>query len=362
MSLSPFPAAHEALDSRGRDAAFEPSAWTAPDPTLATATRGVLATQLGLRHAGRRAVRIAWQCVGPVGAPLLVVQGGISAGRHVASNRAHPESGWWETQGASGKAVGDDRFRVLSIDWLGADGALDCPIDPRDQADAIAAVLDAVAPGRIAAFVGASYGAMVGLQFASRHGDRLDRLVAISGAHRTHPQSTALRVIQRRIVRLGRSEAAVREALALARALAVVGYRTADEFEARFDHAPLVGDDTVRFAVEDYFDAVGPRFVARFTPTAYLRLSESIDLQRLDPEAIRVPLDLVAVRQDQIVPLQDLQALAARTRAPCRLHVIDSAFGHDAFLKQDDAIEMVLRSVLDPLAHGTDSPRAQVQA
>lgn len=343
MSFSALPASPLDICAASFDAAIEPAP---PAPAAIRSTRGTLLHTLALRHAGTRQVRIAWECVGPVNAPLLVVQGGISAGRHVASNPAHPEAGWWDAQGARGAALDCERLRLLSIDWLGADGTLDCPLDPSDQADAIAAVLDAIEPGVITTFVGASYGAMVGLQFALRHRDRLRQVVAISGAHRSHPQSTALRVIQRRIVRLGRSDAAVREALALARALAVVGYRTADEFDTRFGQAPAIDGGDVHFAVEDYFDAVGARFVARFTPTAYLRLSESIDLQQLDPAQIQVPLDLVAVRQDQIVPLQDVQALAAGTAAASRLHVIESCFGHDAFLKADAAIDAILRQVL----------------
>src|SRR5690606_33231884 len=187
-----------------------PVPFNATDTIPATcATRGVLDRVLALRHAGPRRVRIAWECIGPQEAPVLVVQGGISATRHALASAAHPESGWWEAQ-----AHGLDarRRRIVSIDWLGADGTLDLVLDPSDQADAIAAVLDALGIARVDAFVGASYGAMVGLQFAARHPQRLACLVAISGAHRSHPPATALRVIQRRIVRLGRSEAAVRDA------------------------------------------------------------------------------------------------------------------------------------------------------
>lgn len=351
MSFSALPAAP--------DASFPDASYVATRFALDDAlgevppTRGVCALDLPLHHAGKRRVRVSWECVGAAklvtgeDAPLLVVQGGISASRHVAVSSQHAEAGWWEAQVGEGRAIDLKNFRVFSIDWLGADGALDVTLDPSDQADAIAAVLDVLNLGRVAAFVGASYGAMVGLQFAARHGERLGKLIAISGAHRSHPQTTALRVIQRRIVKLGRSEAAVREALALARALAVIGYRTAGEFDSRFDVEPTFQEGCARFAVEDYFDAIGPRFVARFTPTAYLRLSESIDLQRVDPAAIRVPSELVAIEQDQIVPLSDVYALAEGIGARCRVHRIRSCYGHDAFLKETSAIDALLRAALD---------------
>ena len=344
MSFSALPAAQDATPS---DCTFATGAGTDWRAVSGLGTRGTCHTTLTLRHAGTRRVRIGWECIGPAQAPLLIVQGGISATRHTTASAAHPEAGWWEEQAGTGRALDPQRYRLLSIDWLGADGTLDVTLDPSDQADAIAAVLDELGIARAAAFVGASYGAMVGLQFAARHGGRLQRLIAISGAHRSHPQTTALRVIQRRIVKLGRSEAAVREALALARSLAVIGYRSAGEFEQRFDAEARIEQGEARFAVEDYFDAIGPRFVARFSPTAYLRLSESIDLQRLDPTAVRVPTDLVAVTQDQIVPRADLETLATGIAAPCRLHGIESAYGHDAFLKEGPSIDAILRRALN---------------
>lgn len=343
MSFSTAPATQDVSSS---DCTFAAATFSDAVIEAHAATRGVLNTTLALRHVGSRRVRVAWECIGPAGAPLLIVQGGISATRHVCASTVHPEAGWWEEQAGRGRALDIERYRILSIDWLGADGTLDATLDPADQADAIAAVLDELGIERAAAFVGASYGAMVGLQFAARHPQRVARLVAFSGAHRSHPQATALRVIQRRIVRLGRNQAAVREALALARSLAVIGYRSAEEFDARFDAAASFDGEHARFAVEDYFDAVGPRFVARFSPTAYLRLSESIDLQRLDPGAVRVPTDLIAVDEDQIVPRADLDFLADRLGAPCRLYRISSIYGHDAFLKEVDAVAAILASAL----------------
>lgn len=342
MSLAPHASFH---DAPVREWPVLESDAAAPE----RATRGTLWLDLHLRHAGPRRVRIAWELHGAAAAPVVAVQGGISATRHVAASAAHPEAGWWDAQVGAGRAIDTTRWRVLSIDWLGADGALDCTLDPADQADALAALLDALLDAlhiaRLHAFVGASYGAMVGLQFAARHGACLGRLVAISGAHRSHPQVTALRVIQRRIVALGRSEGGVREALALARSLAVIGYRSGEEFDARFAAAPQVDAHAARFAVEDYFDAIGPRFVARFTPTAYLRLSESIDLHSVSATQVHVPVQLIAVRQDQVVPLADLEALAAQLPR-CRLHLLDSCYGHDAFLKETAAIDALLRGAL----------------
>lgn len=308
--------------------------------------RFVLDLRLPLRHAGVRNVVVRGEWVGPAEAPLVVVAGGISANRHVAAGPGNAEAGWWESQVGPGRAIDTTRLRVLAIDWLGADGSLDAPIDSADQADALAGVLDRLGVARVAAFVGASYGAMVGLQFAARHGQRLDRLVAISGAHRPHPYASAWRALQRQCVALGRSEGAVTQGLALARQWAMLSYRTPEEFAERFDAPAVLGDGVARCAAEDYLESCGRRYAARWTSTAFLRLSESIDLHRLDPADVRVPTTVVAIEEDRLVPLSDLQSLVEALGAPARLRVLRSRFGHDAFLKEEGAVAGILEEAL----------------
>jgi homoserine O-acetyltransferase/O-succinyltransferase len=290
-------------------------------------------------------VRVSFLDHGPTGAPLIIAQGGISASRDVCTTAAG--EGWWSDLIGPGRALDTDRFRVLAIDWLDIAQLGGAPaVSSDDQADALAALLDALGVARAAAFVGASYGAMVGLSFAARHGDRLDRLVAISGTHRAHPLATALRTIQRNIVRHGIDCADTAGALSLARQLAMTTYRGAAEFAERFDVEPEYRNGRFHFAVEDYLQAAGAKFVARFDARRFLDLSESIDLHRLDPATVRVPTDVIAVDSDRLVPLADCQQLATAIAAPTRLHVVDSPYGHDAFLKEPRRIGALLRGAL----------------
>ena len=55
--------------------------------------------------------KLAWECVGPANAPLIVVLGGISAHRRCDA--------WWQAQCGAGQALDTERFRLLGIDWLG---------------------------------------------------------------------------------------------------------------------------------------------------------------------------------------------------------------------------------------------------
>ncbi|HEY4556296.1 MAG TPA: homoserine O-succinyltransferase [Lysobacter sp.] len=314
-------------------------------PELPPVRRGEIDVDLDLRHAGAQRVRLRYEAVGDARLPTVLVAGGISAHRHLAANEVDPAHGWWDAQVGSGRAVDPSLHRVLSIDWLGADGLLDAPIDPADQADAIAALLDHLDVARLHAFVGSSYGAMVGLQFAARHASRVERVVAISGVHRAHPYSSAWRALQRRAVQLGAIQCDGVDGLVLARQLALLSYRTPEEFDERFG-APRVVDGRVHVPAEDYLDHAGQGYAARTPITAFLRLSESIDLQAVAPEAITAPVTLVAVEEDRLVPLADAYALAQRLRGETRLRVMRSRYGHDAFLKEPEAIGAILREAL----------------
>jgi homoserine O-acetyltransferase/O-succinyltransferase len=310
-----------------RDAAF-------PSPVC----RDELPTILPLRHGGIAETKLRYELVGQPGAPLLIVAGGISAGRHVVASSAFPEAGWWQSQAGTFDLAG---YRVLAIDWIGADGALDLPIDPADQAEAIRHLLDYLEIERAAAFIGASYGAMVGMHFAANHEDRLGGLLAISASNASHPFTSACRALQRQAIRLGEERGDPEAGVALARALAILTYRTPEEFAERFAAMPRLKDGRLRVGAEDYLDAQGARHCRRMTAIAYRRLSESIDLHRIDPAAITVPLTLVAVDLDWLVTPADIQAFADQV-AGANYHLITSHYGHDAFLKEEAQVAAII--------------------
>lgn len=312
----------------------------------ASASRGYVDLVLPMRHAGVRNLRVGFEAIGAAGAPVLLVAGGISAHRHVAASAQFPEPGWANELVGPGRALDPARWRILAFDYVGADGTLDAPIDPADQADAIRGLLDALDIEALHAVVGYSYGALVGLQLAVRYPRRVRKLVAVSGAHRPHPYAAAWRALQRRAVDLGQLQCADGQGLSLARQFAMLSYRTPEEFEQRFDAAPELVHGRVRVAAEDYLDAVGARYVGRTPATAFRRLSESIDLHRVDPAQVRIPTLVVAVEGDRLVPLSDAVALVEGLGTLGKLRLLRSRYGHDAFLKDTDRIDAILAATL----------------
>lgn len=320
------------------------------------ALRGEIDIALKLRHAGHVQARLRYELIGAAHLPVVLVAGGISAHRHVAANETFPEPGWANALASAGRTLDPRRWRILAIDYVGADGLLDMPIDTADQADAIEQLLDALQIEALHAFVGYSYGALVGLQLAARHPLRLRCLIAVSGAHRAHPYAAAWRALQRKAVALGQLQCADAQGLSLARQLAMLSYRTPEEFGERFDAPPEIINGRVRCAAEDYLDAAGAHYVARTPVVAYVRLSESIDLHRVDPVDVAVPTTVVAVEGDRLVPLADSVALVEGLGTRGQLRVLRSPYGHDAFLKETDRIDAVLASVLGTTARDTPTP------
>lgn len=297
-----------------------------------------LSPTLAFRYGGYRAAVIRGTAVGPTNAPVAIVLGGISADRHVTSNCTGSQIGWWDSQVGPGRALDTHRLQIIGMDWIGADGGLDQPISTSDQAAAVAALLDQLHIDRVELIVGASYGAMVALTFAVDYPDRVGEVVAVSGAHQPHPYASAWRAIQRKILSFGDDA----ETVSLARQLAMLSYRTPEEFRARFDAEPTVIGGRARVAAEDYLDARGASYATQWSATAFARLSESIDLHRIDPQQILAPLTLVAVEGDRLAPPEDLEELAREVRGPVDVIVLRSRYGHDAFLKEVEAIANII--------------------
>jgi homoserine O-acetyltransferase len=298
-------------------------------------------------------VSLAWRIAGPTNAPVVVALGGISAHRRVYGTDDNGAA-WWPEVVGPGLALDAERWRILSFDYLGGSAETTGPapgtefpsISSYDQAELLVRLQNHLGIKAFRAIVGASYGGMVALAFGERYPERVQRLVAISAADRTHPMASAWRSVQRRIVRFAQSCGRPIEGLELARALAMSTYRSPEEFAARFDGAPIRVDRHFVLPVEEYLFARGSEYAKRYRSEAFLCLSESIDLHRVDAGRIFVPTTAIAVREDQLVPLADLRGMAARL-PNAELHEISSVFGHDAFLKENRKLAPIFAAAFE---------------
>ncbi|MCU0862647.1 MAG: homoserine O-succinyltransferase [Planctomycetes bacterium] len=298
---------------------------------------------------------LAYERQGPVDAPTVVVLGGISAGRHTSAHAQVPGRGWWDGIVGPGAAIDTERYSVLSFDWLGGAGSSTAPaageafpfVDAADQAAALWHLCDALRIPRLHAVIGSSYGGMVAMHAAAQAPSRVARLCCLGASHRSHPQASAFRAVQRGIVELGLRSGTAGESLALARALALATYRTPGELHERFAGAATVGSDgSVRLPVQDWLDARGADFAAHWTAEQFLCLNRSIDAHRIEPAQIAVPTWLLAFVGDQLVPPSEVRELALALPQLRAHRELRSRYGHDAFLKELLHVGAFLREVL----------------
>lgn len=293
---------------------------------------------------------LAYELVGPAGAPVVLVQGGISSDAHVAPSDDDPRPGWWTPIVGAVRAIDTSRFRVLSLEFLGKRD--DAVVSSGDQARATALLLDELSIASLHAAVGASYGGMVALAFAALFPARVERVVAISAADRTRPFASALRSLQRRILALGRDRGAEREATAIARALGLVSYRDPGELDVRFAGPPARRADgdlhasPFCFPVESWLIGKGRSFADRFDGGALARLSLAIDLHEVDVARVRARTTFIAADPDLLVPADSVEPLAARCGGPARFVRLRSRYGHDAFLKEEGVLAPLLAETL----------------
>lgn len=276
-------------------------------------------------------IAVQYEIVGPSGAPVIAVLGGISASKHTTSSASDSTPGWWEDVVGPGRAIDTRRFRVLGIDYV-TSGEGGAQVTTDDQAAALASALDQLGIPSVLAVVGASYGGMVALAFGAGFGDRTGRLIVISAAHESDPIATALRHLQRRIVALGTEVGRQHDALVIARGIAMTSYLTSQYFEERLSGIDRSDPRQVEDHIGAYLKKHGEAFADKWTAEAYNALSLSLDLHKIRPEDVTVPSTIIAITSDRLVPVAQSRELALRLGGPSQLIELDSPLGHDAFL------------------------------
>ncbi|WP_425408994.1 homoserine O-succinyltransferase MetX [Hyphococcus sp.] len=265
--------------------------------------------------------------------PVVIAAGGVSAGRNVADTAE--ETGWWRDFAGAGRAIDLDRFCLVGFDFLPGDGEAARTISTKDQARALGHALDIIGVETVEAFVGASYGGMVALCFAELFPERIKKVVAISAPDRPNPAATAQRGVQRRIIEFAEKAGDAQAGVALARQLAMVSYRTPEEFGTRFASAPRGGAAGDPYDICEYLVARGEAYAMK--APRYLTLSDSIDRHRADTSKIGAQTLVIAVSSDRLSPPADLERLAGAISGG-RFIQIESPYGHDAFLKEPGVI------------------------
>ena len=136
----------------------------------------------------------------------------------------------------------------------------------------------------------------------------------------------------------------------MARQIAHITYRSAEELAVRFGRADQSGESVAgggRYAVESYLDHHGDKLIGRFDAGSYVILTEAMNSHDVgrDRGGVEAALARVTARtvvagidSDRLYPVAESERLAAGIPTADPLVVIHSDHGHDGFLIEVDAV------------------------
>ena len=339
-------------------------------------------------------LQIAYECWGRLSSQrdnAVLVFTGLSPNAHAASSPEDPAPGWWEYMVGPGKALDTRKYFVICINspgsCFGSTGPasfnpetgriyrLDFPeLTVEDIANAGREVYRSMQIRRLHAVVGPSLGGMSALALTVMYPDEVERLVSISAAAQAAPFATAIRSVQREIIRNDPKwnggnydfNDPPTEGIRLARKLGLITYRSADEYRLRFGRkrkfdahsgpAPFAPE----FEVEHYLEHNAGNFVNQFDTNCYLYLSRAIDWFDLALHGgsianafakIRTVKNLIiGVETDFLFPISQQREIAdylQQNNLPTRFEALNSIQGHDSFLIDEARFEPIMREFFD---------------
>ena len=278
-------------------------------------------------------LELVYEISGNLNAPFIIIQGGINSSEHVASCNTNKNKGWWENIVGLDKPIDLNKFCVISISYVVFEG-----VTSYDQAKAISILLNNLEINYVEYFIGYSYGGMVGLAFSELYPNMVNNIITLGAASESVPQTYALRLIQQKIVEINRGTTREKESLELARQLGIITYRSSYDLNTRFDNHTN--------SIVSYLKKKGEDFSSVFSTEKFLSLSQSINNHKINPAKISVnKITLIGSDSDQITPPAQLTDLAKEFKIPCDVIIIDSIFGHDAYVVEIEKMTKIFKNI-----------------
>jgi homoserine O-acetyltransferase len=302
----------------------------------------------------------------------VLVEHALTGDSHAAGpgGRGHDTTGWWDDLIGPGRAIDTDRWWVVCPNTLGGCQGTTGPCSPapdgapwgsrfptisvRDQVAVEAALADELGVTRWAAVIGGSMGGMRALEWGVTHPDRVQRMIGLACGAAATAEQIALCAVQAQAIRqdpafrggdyYDASDGGPARGLGLARRIGHVSYRSELELHNRFGRTAQDGENplkTGRYAVESYLDHHASKLIGRFDANSYLVLSRAMDHHDVgrDRGGIKAALarvsaaaTVIAVDSDRLYPPRLQYEIAALLPGRPEVQVVNSLYGHDAFL------------------------------
>ncbi|HET8524427.1 MAG TPA: homoserine O-acetyltransferase [Thermomicrobiales bacterium] len=356
----------------------------APDETgdgaLQSMGIGALDLELGGRLDSVTLAYRTWGTLNEAGDNAILVVHALTG-----DSKAAGEDGWWEPLIGPGRPLDTDHAFVVCSNVIGGCQGSTGPssIDPLtgrpyamrfplitigDMVNAQRRLVERLGISRLVV-AGGSIGGFQALEWATRHADLVAASIPIAATESLSAQGIAVHSeIGRRAImadpnwRGGEyaSEGVFpTEGLAIARMAAMTTYHSNESMAMRFGRTPATRPGIYpsfggTFDVEGYLHYQGAKLVRRFDANSYLYLTRAMDLYDLGRNGgeaywlrqIAAPVLLVGIRSDWLFPPEGVRELAERINeagGDARYAELDSPHGHDAFLKEWDMLDSIIR-------------------
>eukprot|EP00594_Rhizosolenia_setigera_P009667 CAMPEP_0178973662 /NCGR_PEP_ID=MMETSP0789-20121207/21879_1 /TAXON_ID=3005 /ORGANISM="Rhizosolenia setigera, Strain CCMP 1694" /LENGTH=422 /DNA_ID=CAMNT_0020661617 /DNA_START=261 /DNA_END=1526 /DNA_ORIENTATION=- len=142
--------------------------------------------------------------------------------------------------------------------------------------------------------------------------------------------------------------------LSIARQIGMVSYRSRAGYHEKFGRQKTEENDSGKseYEVKSYLKYQGEKFLSRFDPVTYLKLTEQIDTHDIGRnrggieqalQNCKIPSLILGIESDVLYPVTEQEELHQHL-PNSELHVIHSNAGHDGFLlEQDEVNEQIVQ-------------------
>lgn len=361
------------------------------------ATVGPITTESGFSF---DEVRVAYETWGELNADrtnAVYICHALTGDSHVTgpAGPGHKTGGWWDALVGPGRAIDTDQWFVVCANVLGGcqgtTGPSSAAPDGRPYgsrfptvtvADMVAvelALTDELGIESWALMLGPSLGGMRVLEWMTAHPARVRTGLVLGTSAEVSGDQIGTHEAQ---VAAIRGDSGFRggdyydapdgqgphAGMGVARRIAHLTYRSADELDTRFGRAPQAGEDPYafeghrtagRFAVGSYLDHQADKLNRRFDANTYVALTDAMTLFDLGRgrggadaalATITAPLTVVGIDSDRLFPLAHQQRIVEQAPGADELRVVHSIHGHDGFLVEDDQVAKFVAVAADAAA------------
>lgn len=272
---------------------------------------------------------------------------------------------WWSGLFKPGAILDPERHYVIASNVLGgcygstgpastdpetgrAYGETFPEVTIRDMVRAQRLLLDRLGVERVKFAIGGSMGGMQAQEWAAMYPDRVDAAVTVGVGTTQSAWNIAISDAQRAALT---SAAGKEKGLAIARMIAMISYRSPENFDTRFGRT--VSENG--FTVQEYLRYQGDKLVDRFDPDTYVTLINAMDSHDLgrdrDLAEIDTPILAVGISSDALYPMSDVKRLADSVPNGA-YRTLHAPQGHDAFLIETGELNRIVASYLSRLHDG----------